>query len=86
MPRSKLKKRVIIKRKTIIAHLPILNSFTSSATIEEAQQAFKDKNFQQAFKLIQPYAESGDVVAQYNLAMMYAEVDGTDIDNKKATS
>jgi TPR repeat protein len=35
------------------------------------------KDVKQAFELIQFYTEVGDITAQYNLAMMYAEGNGT---------
>ena len=73
-----------MKLKIIVTSILVLTSLIASASMEDVQQAFKDKNFKQAFELIQPYAEAGDVVAQYNLAMMYAEGDGTDVNDKKA--
>jgi TPR repeat protein len=73
-----------MKFKIIIAPLLTLASFLAVANMDDVQQAFKDKNYQQAFKLLQPIAEQGDVVAQYNLAMMYAEGDGTEVNNEKA--
>jgi hypothetical protein len=77
-------RHIRMKLKTILFPLLLLTVLSVSATMEDVQQAFKDKNYKQVFKLIQPYAESGNVVAQYNLAMMYAKGDGTDVDDKKA--
>jgi len=68
---------------TLLSFLSLI-TLSTSANMEDVQQAFKDKDYKQAFELIQPYAEAGDVVAQYNLAMMYAEGDGTDVNDKKA--
>ena len=62
----------------------LLTVLSASATMEDVKQAFKNKNYKQAFELIQPYAEADDVVAQYNLAMMFAEGDGTNTDDEKA--
>lgn len=74
----------ITKLKIIALSFLLLTTFSASAAMEDVQQAFKDKDYKQAFKLIQPYAEAGDVVAQYNLAMMFAEGDGTNVNDKKA--
>jgi len=73
-----------MKLKTILLSLFLLVAIPASATMEDVQKAFKDKNYKQAFELIQPYAEAGDVVAQYNLAMMYATGDGTTVNDEKA--
>jgi len=73
-----------MKLKALLLPLLLLIALSASATMEDVQQAFKDKNYKQAFELIQSYAESGNVVAQYNLAMMHAKGDGTSVNDKKA--
>ena len=70
--------------KILLPLILLLTTLSASATMKDVQQAFKDKDYKQAFELIQPYAEAGNVVAQYNLAMMFAEGDGTNTDDEKA--
>ena len=65
-------------------YLLVLTPFSTSATMEEAQQAFKDKNFKQAFELMQPYAEQGNADAQTYLGIMYDNSKGVLKKEKKA--
>ena len=74
----------MIKPKILLVLLITGLISVSYAGLKDVKEAFERGDIKAAFELIQPIAEDGNVVAQYNLGMMYAEGDGTDVNNKKS--
>ncbi|MBT4553205.1 MAG: sel1 repeat family protein [Candidatus Thioglobus sp.] len=74
----------MIKPKILLVLLITGLISVSYAGLKDVKEAFERGDIKAAFELIQPIAEEGNVVAQYNLGMMYAEGDGTDVNNKKS--
>ena len=52
--------------------------------ISEGQQAYLQGNYAEAIRLVSPLAEKGDILAQYNLGVMYANEKSEIHDNKEA--
>jgi uncharacterized protein len=52
--------------------------------ISEGQQAYLQGNYIEAVRLVSPLAEEGDILAQYNLGVMYANKESEIHDNKEA--
>ena len=50
---------------------------------DELYEAFADKNYKKAFKILTKASNEGDINAKYNLALMYYQGDGTDINVTK---
>lgn len=59
----------------------ILNISSFSATFDQAAEAYLEKDFKKAFKLFEELASTGNVNAQYNLAMFYYK--GTGVEQNK---
>jgi TPR repeat protein len=50
---------------------------------DELYKAFTNKDYKKAFKILTKESEKGDMNAKYNLALMYYQGDGTDINVTK---
>ena len=53
--------------------------------ISEGQQAYLQGNYEEAIRLVSPLAEKGDILAQFNLGVMYANEKSEIHDNKEAS-
>lgn len=52
--------------------------------LSEAQQAYLQGDYTKAVELVRPLAEQGNVLAQYNLGVMYADEQGKKHDYQEA--
>jgi TPR repeat protein len=60
------------------------NVSVANATWDEAAKAFAKKEYQVALKLFRPLAEKGNVLAQYNIALMHRMGLGVTKDQREA--
>ncbi|MEQ8601110.1 MAG: hypothetical protein RLP98_14410 [Devosia sp.] len=54
------------------------------SALQAGIEAFEDRRFAEALRLLQPFADSGDADAQYYLAKMHAEGSGASVDTEEA--
>ena len=68
----------------LIFYLLSFSSLCLSNTLQEAETAIRLKNFQQAISLLTPLAEQGNPKAQYRLASLYRNGQGTEQNDNNA--
>ena len=69
-------------KKGLLIILSLLFSFAGYAN--QCSEYWHKENYEKAFTLCKEDAELGDAEAQYYLAYMYDDGEGTELDNQKA--
>ena len=69
-------------------YLPLILLFVvfmvEAATLSDAKMAIRTRDFSKAVKILEPLSRKGDKEAQYHLAVMYRNGQGTREDAKKS--
>jgi TPR repeat protein len=75
----------VVKPFLTIVCITFLLVFTvEAATLSDAKMAIRTQNFDKAVSILKPLAKKGDKQAQYQLAVMYSNGQGTAEDPAKA--